>query len=74
MYEQTIDYIDSNGGTIYIFFEEFEIGIGLFYLFDEGEQPTAEEVFKRGLDHLEKKNVPYQTFAGYDNITYEISL
>jgi hypothetical protein len=59
-------------GTIYIYFEGFEIGIGLHYLTDKDEHVENDVLFKRALKYLDEKSIPYRDFAGYENLVYEI--
>jgi hypothetical protein len=60
-------------GTLYIYFEGFEISIPLFELYKQGEkEETEEKTFQRGIEYLEMKKVPYRTFSQTEKIVYEI--
>lgn len=51
-------------GTIYLYFEGFEIGIALQEL-NLQENTKDNEVKQAAIKHLDKLGVPFRTFPGY---------
>jgi hypothetical protein len=60
-------------GTLYIYFDSFEISIPLMELYKEGEiEDTEKNTYLRGLKRLEEKKVPYSLFEGFTEEIYEV--